>query len=183
MIHYIKPNLCALSVMIQQVSYFIVKLRQAGKSGTARVKRVANGVRKTLAVAAGSWRLRHHEPAHAILNIAVWQGDAAPPFEPPAPSADRRTVMVTARVNARRSMPPTRLRRQSVARTRTWTVSGTGIGRERSRQAARDRQRSEPVRRWANTHAAAERGPQGGIEGAESLASPCRGPAKRGPKG
>ena len=38
MIHYIKPNLCALSVMIQQVSYFIVKLRQAGKSGTAQVK-------------------------------------------------------------------------------------------------------------------------------------------------
>ena len=28
-----------------------------------------------------------------------------------------------------------------------------------------------------------ECGPQGGIEGAESLASPCRGPAKRGPKG
>ena len=123
------------------------------------------------------------EPAHAILNIAVWQGDAAPPFEPPAPPADRRTVMFTARVNARRSMPPTRLRRQSMARTRTWTVSGTGIGRERSRQAARDRQRSEPVRRWANTHAAAERGPTWGIEGAESLASPCRGPAKRGPKG
>ena len=49
--------------------------------------------------------------------------------------------------------------RQTVARTRTWTASGTGIGRKRSRQAARDRQRSEPVRRWANTHAAAERGP------------------------
>ena len=28
-----------------------------------------------------------------------------------------------------------------------------------------------------------ERGPPWGIEGAESLASPCRGPAKRGPKG
>ena len=28
-----------------------------------------------------------------------------------------------------------------------------------------------------------ECGPQGGIEGAESVASPCRGPAKRGPKG
>ena len=35
--------------------------------------------------------------------------------------------------------------RQTVARTRTWTASGTGIGRKRSRQAARDRQRWEPV--------------------------------------
>ena len=26
-----------------------------------------------------------HEPAHAMLNIAIWRGDAAPPFEPPAP--------------------------------------------------------------------------------------------------
>ena len=27
------------------------------------------------------------EPAHAMLSIAVWQGDAAPPFEPPASRA------------------------------------------------------------------------------------------------
>ena len=86
-------------------------------------------------------------------------GGASPEPVAGAPPADRRTVMFTARVNARRSTSPTRLRRQSVVRTRTWTASGTDIGRERSRQAARDRQRSEPVRRWANTRAAAERGP------------------------
>ena len=35
---------------------------------------------------------RNHEPAHAMLNIAVWQGDAAPPFEPrlPAPLPGQR---------------------------------------------------------------------------------------------
>ena len=27
------------------------------------------------------------EPAHAMLNIAIWRGDAAPPFEPPASCA------------------------------------------------------------------------------------------------
>ena len=46
--------MCSISDDPEQVSYFVGKLRQAGKSGTARVKRVANGVRKTLAVAAGS---------------------------------------------------------------------------------------------------------------------------------
>ena len=49
--------MCSISDDPEQVSYFVVKLRHAGKSGTAQVKRVANGVRETLAVAAGSWRL------------------------------------------------------------------------------------------------------------------------------
>ena len=40
--------MCSISDDPEQMSYFVVKLRQAGKSGTARVKRVANGVRKTL---------------------------------------------------------------------------------------------------------------------------------------
>ena len=99
--------------------------------------------------------------AHAMLNIAVWPGGAAPPFDPqllaplpgqrvggrrrrrsPVGGAPLRTVApswsppASARSwpTVRRSMPPTRLRRQTMARTQTWTASGTGLARERSRR-------------------------------------------------
>ena len=83
-----------------------------------------------------------------MLNIALWRGDAAPPFEPPASRAaagaaggrgrrppnpvagaliaDRRTVMVTARVS------PTELADwQAMARTRMWTAPAAAGERER----------------------------------------------------
>ncbi len=76
--------------------------------GTALGGRSANGVRKTLAVAAGSWRLRHHEPAYPLgpRFTGPRQGLAGgcAPFDPPevrAPAervlmADRRTVTASA---------------------------------------------------------------------------------------
>ena len=36
---------------------------------------------------AGSRPLRVRKPADAVLNTAAWQGDAAPPLEPPASRA------------------------------------------------------------------------------------------------
>ena len=50
-----------------------------------------------------------------MLNIALWRGDAAPPFEPPA------SVPLPGQ-GAAASVSPSALLRQAMARTRTWTA-------------------------------------------------------------
>ena len=55
------------------------RIRQALKSGSAK---------------AGSGPVTGHEPAHAVLNIAVWKGALRPPFEPSAcPAASRQRAV------------------------------------------------------------------------------------------
>ena len=79
--------------------------------------------------------------------------------------ADRRTVMVAARVTptehaawqdgAAASVSPSVLLRQAMARTRTWTAPALAIERERTHQIARIDNNLNQLARWANTHAAA----------------------------
>ena len=80
-----------------------------------------------------------------------------------APVADRRTVMVAARVTsaehaawqdkaAAAGLSPSALLRQAMARTRTWTAPALAIERERSRQIARIGNNLNQLARWANTH-------------------------------
>ena len=78
--------------------------------------------------------------------------------------ADRRTVMVAARVTpeehaawqakaAAAGVSPSRLLRQAMARTRTWTAAAAEVERERTRQIARVGNNLNQIARWANTHA------------------------------
>ena len=78
--------------------------------------------------------------------------------------ADRRTVMVAARVTpaeqaawqakaAAAGVSPSGLLRQAMARTRTWTAAAAEVERERTRQVARIGNNLNQVARWANTHA------------------------------
>ena len=80
--------------------------------------------------------------------------------------ANRRTVMVAARVTpaehaawqdkaAAAGVSPSRLLRQAMARTRTWTAPALAIERERCRQVARIGNNLNQLARWANTHAEA----------------------------
>ena len=126
------------------------------------------------------------------------QGDAAPPLNPQLPAplpgqravgaavanrvagalpADRFTVMAAART------PPARSRRLTMARRRTWTAPARAIERERSRLARLHRARPDAARTLGEHARRSGARASFGIEGAEPPASPCRGPAKRGPKG
>ena len=77
--------------------------------------------------------------------------------------ADRRTVMVAARVTpaehaawqdraAAAGVSPSALLRRAMARTRTWTTPALAIERERSREIARIGNNLNQLARWANTH-------------------------------
>ena len=76
----------------------------------------------------------------------------------------RRTVMVAARVTPEEhaawqakakaaGVSPSRLLRQSMAQTRTWTTAAAEVERERTRQIARVGNNLNQIARWANTHA------------------------------
>ena len=80
--------------------------------------------------------------------------------------AERRTVMVAARVTAAEhaawkdkaaaaGVSPSALLRQAMARTRAWTAPALAIERERTRQIARTGNNLNQLARWANTHASA----------------------------
>ena len=79
-----------------------------------------------------------------------------------APVAERRTVMVAARVTpaehaawqekaAAAGVSPSALLRRAMARTRTWTAPAQAIERERTRQIARIGNNLNQLARWANT--------------------------------
>ena len=81
-----------------------------------------------------------------------------------APVAERRTVMVAARVTpaehaawqekaAAAGVSPSALLRRAMARTRTWTASARAVERDRTRQIARIGNNLNQLARWANTHA------------------------------
>ena len=94
-------------------------------------------------------------------------GGRRPPNPPAgAPVADRRTVMVAARVTpaehaawqdkaAAAGVSPSALLRQAMARTRTWTAPALAIERERVCQVARIGNNLNQLAHWANTHKAA----------------------------
>ena len=77
---------------------------------------------------------------------------------------DHRTAVVRARVTpaehadwqakaAAAGVSPSRLLRQAMARTRTWTAAAAQVERERTRQVARIGNNLNQIARWANTHA------------------------------
>ncbi len=79
-----------------------------------------------------------------------------------APVAERRTVMVAARVTpaehaawqekaAAAGVSPSALLQRAMARTRTWTAPAQAIERERTRQIARIGNNLNQLARWANT--------------------------------
>ena len=79
--------------------------------------------------------------------------------------ADHRTAVVRARVTpaehadwlakaAAAGVSPSRLLRQAMARTRTWTAASAEVERERTRQIARIGNNLNQIARWANAHAA-----------------------------
>ena len=146
----------------------------------------------------GELRIRLSQ-ATQCETLRSGQGDVAPPLNPqlPAPLPGQRavgaavanrvagalpedhlTVMAAART------PPTRSRRPTMARRRTGTAPARAIERERSRLG-----QAPSGATGHGSHDGRARTPQrsaglGGIEGGGApLASPCRGPAKRGPKG
>ena len=106
--------------------------------------------RASLAATAG-------EPAHAMLNIALWRGDAAPPFEPPWPVLRRssragrslpvRLVGASLWRSAARSPPACRR-----CYGRPWHARGRGtapaaaVVRERTCQVARIAGQPQPDR-------------------------------------
>ncbi len=78
---------------------------------------------------------------------------------------DLRTAVVRTRVTpaehadwlakaAAAGVSPSRLLRQAMARTRTWTAPAVEIERERTRQVARIGNNLNQVARWANAQAA-----------------------------
>ena len=78
--------------------------------------------------------------------------------------SDHRTAVVRARVTpaehadwqakaAAAGVSPSRLLRQAMARTRTWTAAAAQVERERTRQIARIGNNLNQIARWANTHA------------------------------
>ena len=78
---------------------------------------------------------------------------------------DHRTAVVRARVTPAEhadwqakaeaaGVSPSRLLRQAMARTRTWTSAAAEVERERTRQIARVGNNLNQIARWANTHAA-----------------------------
>ena len=79
-----------------------------------------------------------------------------------APVADRRTVLVAARVTpaehaawkekAAAGVSPSALLREAMARTRTWTAPALAVESERIRQIARIGNNLNQLARWANTH-------------------------------
>ena len=80
-----------------------------------------------------------------------------------APKAERRTVMIAARVTraehaawqekaAAAGVSPSALLRQAMARTRAWTAPALAVERERTRQVARVGNNLNQLARWANTH-------------------------------
>ena len=115
------------------------------------------------------------------------QGDAAPPLNPQLPAplpgqravgaavanrvagalpADHLTVMAAAHT------PPTRSRRPTMARRRTWTAPALAIERERSRLARLHRARPDTARTMGEHAPRSGARASFGIEGAEPLASP-----------
>ena len=77
---------------------------------------------------------------------------------------DHRTAVVRARVPpaehadwlakaAAAGVSPSRLLRQAMARTRTWTAAATEVERERTRQVARIGNNLNQIARWANSQA------------------------------
>ncbi len=77
---------------------------------------------------------------------------------------DHRTAVVRARVTpaehadwlakaAAAGVSPSRLLRQAMARTRTWTAAAAQVERERTRQVARIGNNLNQIARWANTQA------------------------------
>ena len=110
-------------------------------------------------------------PSNPLRRAPLPEQRAAGVLRPPNPvagalMADRRTVMVAARVTpaehaawqdkaAAAGVSPSALLRQGMARTRTWTAPALAIERERTRQIARIGNNLNQLARWANTHAAA----------------------------
>ena len=91
-------------------------------------------------------------------------GDCAPGPPRRCAVADRRSIMVAARVTPEEhaawqakaeaaGVSPSRLLRQAMARTRTWTAPAAEVERERTRQIARVGNNLNQIARWANTHA------------------------------
>ena len=77
---------------------------------------------------------------------------------------DHRTAVVRARVTpaehadwlakaAAAGVSPSRLLRQAMARTRTWTAAAAAVERDRTRQVARIGNNLNQIARWANSQA------------------------------
>ncbi len=90
-------------------------------------------------------------------------GGRAPNTLAGAPVAERRTVMVAARVTpaehdawrnkaSAAGVSPSALLREAMARTRTWTAPTMAVESERVRQIARIGNNLNQLARWVNTH-------------------------------
>ena len=93
-----------------------------------------------------------------MLNIAIWRGEAAPPFEPPASRAAAGAAggLGAAPPEPRRRCGCVAVRAAAAGdgAERTWTAPALAIERERSRQIGRIGNNLNQLARWANTHAA-----------------------------
>ena len=179
----------ALAVWNATCLGFAPKPRCEGRPKPGSPGRVSTSKRPTRRVEPERPRLRRTglsaapkagEPAHAVLNTAAWQGERRPPSNPQLPAPlDPTTEPVVAALVAKRHPPPPR---PTLGTMRTHHAAGLGdmvsvAGGVGSRVAASRREPCDSP--WTSAGSA----DLSGIEGAESLASPCRGRAKRGPKG
>ena len=112
------------------------------------------------------------------LTRTVWQGDSATPLNPQRPAPrDAAPEPVPGALVAGRPSPRLHSQRDADAPCR-W-VGGHGVGRRR-RRIPSCRVEAGAVRQPVDFRRSAD---LSGVEGAEPIVSPCRGPAKRGPKG
>ena len=137
---------------------------------------------------------RSHGSQPTQCNIAVWQGDAPPPLDPLGFRATGGAVEVVCRL---RNLVPKRGPWLSGPGKRSAPTGGfaSPVGQLRAGPGARWVRRAVAAssHRGAPTRARGQRSPANpqasardlrGVEGGGApLASPCRGPAKRGPKG
>ena len=116
--------------------------------------------------------------ARAPPDVQAAGGERRPPSNPQLPAPlDPTTEPVVGALVAKRHHPPPHSRRDADAPCRR--VGGHGVGRRRRRSRVAASRREPCDSPWTSAGSA----DLSGVEGAEPLARPCRGPAKRGPKG
>ena len=116
-------------------------------------------------LAKGALRAPFEPPASRDpAGLAAERAASPPLLTGGAQMPDHRTAVVRARVTAAEhadwlakaaaaSVLPSRLLRQAMARTRTWTAAATEVERERTRQVARIGNNLNQIARWANSQA------------------------------
>ena len=146
--------------------------------------------------ASDRWRaVTVYEPGYAVLNTVVWQGDAAPPLDPPALRAAVGALEGVCRPRILVPVAPmaVRLRHgagKRCARQAVWPRRPGSSGRATRPLLGRAVAAIRPSWR-ADTggagpppaNSAHQRATSWGSKGRSPSPGPCRGPAKRGPKG